>query len=163
MSPGIGSSGGERFALRRSPGSVALLALFLPLAAAVSCRTTVAAPEGVTMRVELDVFSGRPNPVWDLTAAQAEELLTRLQSLPTGDGTVRDGLGYRGIIVTANGGQILGFDRIVISGGVVLGERAGGERRFRDANRELERWLFRTAEGRLETAVDDMVAQDLAR
>ena len=32
------------------------------------------------MRVELDVYSGRPNPRWELTDQQAAELLTRLEA-----------------------------------------------------------------------------------
>jgi hypothetical protein len=161
ISPGTGGSGG-RLARLRSPGSIALLELFLALGAVACVPTTVPASREVTMRVELDAFSGRPNPVWDLTAAQAQELFTRLESLPKGGGgTVRDGLGYRGIIVTANAGQIAGFDRIVVSYGVVLGERAGGDQSFRDANRDLERWLFHTGRGRLEAAVYSMIAQEL--
>jgi len=113
------------------------------------------------MRVELDAFSGRPNPVWDLTEAQAQELLTRLQNLPKDGGTGRQGLGYRGLIVTADGGNIGGFDRVVISDGAVLGERGTQDQRFRDANRDLERWLFHTGRGHLEPDVYSMIAQEL--
>ncbi len=33
--------------------------------------------------VELDVYSGRPNPTWTLTAHEAAELIQRLQKLAT--------------------------------------------------------------------------------
>ncbi|WP_307204025.1 hypothetical protein [Nocardioides zeae] len=57
-------------------------------------------------QVELDIFSGRPNPVWSLNAAEAAEFAQRL-----GDGTVpvvpvnvdSGQLGYRGYIMTATG------------------------------------------------------------
>jgi len=31
-----------------------------------------------TMQVEIDLFSGRPNPTWELTAAEVSELKARL-------------------------------------------------------------------------------------
>ena len=52
------------------------------------------------MHVELDTYSGRPNPTWTLNAPQAEHLIRRLRalqrSLPTAP---PPGLGYRGFII----------------------------------------------------------------
>ena len=115
------------------------------------------------MRVELDAFSGRPNPVWELTEAQSLELLTRLRNLPPGVGIGREGLGYRGLIVTADHSEVGGFDRIVISEGTVVGARGTREERFRDADRALERWLFHTASRHLEPDLYSMIAQELDR
>ena len=56
--------------------------------------------------VELDIFSGRPNPRWTLTATEEAELLTRLldRSVPIAPMTITDGkLGYRGFLVRATG------------------------------------------------------------
>jgi hypothetical protein len=55
--------------------------------------------------IELDIFSGRPNPRWTLDAAENREFLTRLldRSVPMAPLTSRDGLGYRGFICTATG------------------------------------------------------------
>jgi len=50
-------------------------------------------------RVELDVFSGRPNPTWPLTAEESQDLLARIGQLSPGGGPVPAGLGYRGFIV----------------------------------------------------------------
>ncbi len=52
------------------------------------------------MIVELDVFSGRPNPTWNLSAKQTEELLKAFQDLPLADKPSQEGgLGYRGFII----------------------------------------------------------------
>ncbi len=51
-------------------------------------------------QVELDLFSGRPNPTWPLTAEESQDLLARISRLsPGGGGPVPAGLGYRGFIV----------------------------------------------------------------
>lgn len=51
------------------------------------------------MRVELDLFSGRPNPGWELAAGETEAINAMLASLPHGvPGSRLDegALGYRG-------------------------------------------------------------------
>jgi hypothetical protein len=56
--------------------------------------------------VELDIFSGRPNPRWSLEPAEERELLTRVldRSVPVVGVMDTDGhLGYRGFIVRATG------------------------------------------------------------
>jgi hypothetical protein len=57
--------------------------------------------------VELDAFSGRPNPRWQLTAGEARDLSARLSELERADGaTLPDvGLGYRGFYVHNVGGE----------------------------------------------------------
>lgn len=50
-------------------------------------------------QVELDVFSGRPNPTWPLTAEEGRDLLARVGRLSPGGGPLPAGLGYRGFIV----------------------------------------------------------------
>lgn len=57
--------------------------------------------------VELDIFSGNPNPKWALSNKEANELLDRVmadRSLASPPQTV-GGLGYRGFIVTAEDGR----------------------------------------------------------
>jgi hypothetical protein len=69
---------------------------------AVASGVDGAMPQAQTtpVRIEADVYSGRPNPNWTLSAAQSETLIRRLRALPTASGgTQRDGLGYRGMIV----------------------------------------------------------------
>lgn len=55
------------------------------------------------INVELDVFSGRPNPSWVLEKEQAEQLNKLLQNLPISPKSIPiNELGYRGFIVTIN-------------------------------------------------------------
>lgn len=52
------------------------------------------------MEVELDLFSGRPNPRWELNAEEAATLADRLRDLPRGlRGGEPPSLGYRGFVV----------------------------------------------------------------
>jgi hypothetical protein len=52
------------------------------------------------MEVELQVFSGRPNPKWVMSGAQATDMLKRIRSLRTAANEVRaPDLGFRGFIV----------------------------------------------------------------
>jgi hypothetical protein len=115
------------------------------------------------MRVELDLFSGRPNPGWELTAEQSAELVERLKGLPAAkEGTIRDGLGYRGFVVTTREDEASAFTTLIVSAGLVVARYPdGAEQRFADPGRALERWLLGTAQGRLEPAVRALVNQEL--
>jgi hypothetical protein len=57
--------------------------------------------------VELDVFSGRPNPRWPLTSEEAEELSARVSRLAPdgGAGKPSTALGYRAFIVYRTVGE----------------------------------------------------------
>jgi len=53
--------------------------------------------------IEMDVFSGRPNPSWELSPSESGELLKELSPLPEADKNkveFFDGLGYRGFIIS---------------------------------------------------------------
>jgi hypothetical protein len=132
-------------------GALAVL-LLVPAA----CFQTAALGENKTMRAELDIFSGRPNPTWDLSVKEGEEFVKLLSKLPKADaGDIPEGLGYRGIVVSAGGKLILGFDSVAVCNGVVVGRRAGVDQKFTDKNCALERWLFRTGKGRLDKDLYD--------
>ncbi len=113
------------------------------------------------MQVELDVFSGRPNPHWNLTPQEAKEFISLLQALPQtqAQAEVKEGLGYRGLIVTDPDQTIAGYDQIVISNGVVVARRDSQLRQFPDKERRLERWLFQTGRGRLDLELYRQVGQ----
>jgi len=146
---------------RRVSLYLSLLAGACILAGVVAaCQGTMANQGG--MRAELDVFSGRPNPKWELTAGESTEFASRLGALPPVSGrTVRDTLGYRGIVITLPGGTVGGFESVVLSGGVVLGRRPGGDQTFVDRDRALERWVFQTSRGRVDEEVRKVVSPDL--
>ena len=85
------------------------------LCAIASCLPpSQAQAEAILLEIELDAFSGRPNPRWELTGAQAAEFLARLRALrPTqGRDFVVEDLGYRGFIVRAKGEPVDGFDEV---------------------------------------------------
>jgi hypothetical protein len=94
----------------------------------------------VEVEVELDVYSGRPNPTWSLTTVDAARLDREADALPVAP--VRgwsNGLGYRGFVVTRENQTILR----VQDGTVEL--TAGGVVSYRvDVDRALERWLLST-------------------
>jgi hypothetical protein len=77
---------------------------------------------GVTAMVvvEMDVFSGRPNPTWDLAGSQLLELQEALQGLPPiNDPLAEGGLGYRGFVLL-NPDRLAGLPpQIRICGGIV--------------------------------------------
>ena len=78
--------------------------------------------EETLVQVELDIFSGRVNPVWPLSSDESQEFLHLFQSLPrVTAGTIREGLGYRGMIVTVPGSTVAGFDTVRCSAGICVG------------------------------------------
>lgn len=87
-------------------------------------------------RVEIDIFSGRPNPAWTLSAAEAAALARLLAQLPPGAAPKAVGLGYRGFVVSdGSGGTTRVFAATVTS---AVGQHHA------DAN-GAERWLFDNA------------------
>ncbi len=85
--------------------------------------------------IEVDVFSGQPNPRGTLTAAQTAELLEGVRAAPLTEApTGAPGLGYRGYVVRPVGGPMLR-----VHGGLIRDE-SSGETRL-DVGRRLERRL----------------------
>lgn len=104
------------------------------------------------MDVEVDLYSGRPNPRFRLDAAAATELLRRLSTLHPSSVPPAPpaGLGYRGLRVDV-GTDHPPITRILVSGGSVLvREETGRERRLHDPGRALERWLIDLGAGVLD-------------
>jgi hypothetical protein len=95
--------------------------------------------------VRMNIFSGFPDPVWELTGRQAEEWIERQSSLrdvtmakPPG---VLRGLGYRGFEVRSiEDGDA---SPLHLHGGVLDSVDFGPN--VVDGRRELERWLLHTA------------------
>jgi hypothetical protein len=76
--------------------------LFLILAVCISCSSNKA-NKGMKISVQMDVFSGRPNPSWELSPSESGELLKQLSLLTEVDknnAAFHDNLGYRGFIVS---------------------------------------------------------------
>jgi hypothetical protein len=110
--------------------------------------------------VELDVFSGRPNPTWTLTGPEAEILERRLAALPrTAPCEVSGRLGYRGLVARLK----LGAGRWVVrvQAGCVQIDEGEALVHARDEGRELERWLIDTGRQRLGEDVVEIVEREL--
>ncbi len=108
--------------------------------------STADQPPAPESSVELDVFSGVPNPTWKLSASEAASLaqsLTRLEPTQT-PGKRFDGLGYRGFIVHLVAPQSLAISTMHAYSGTV--EIATGVETsfYQDPQRQVERWLLET-------------------
>lgn len=118
--------------------------------------------------VEVDVFSGRPNPRFTVSGDGARELTKRLATLPAArsEAAPRDTLGYRGLRVHARdpGGRTATHDAAVLSAGLVVvpDPRTGARRLLRDDDRALEQWLFAIGSATLDAVVRAVVERDLA-
>ena len=107
----------------------------------------LAALRGALTYVELDIFSGMPNPIWRLPDAQQEELITRLIGLTPGLVVPYPGrLGYRALLIHVNQPPYGMPETIEVFGGAVCYELAGVRTCRADASRETERWLLQTAD-----------------
>src|SRR5688500_18753926 len=72
----------------------------IPITAAVGSRAPADALQA-PIKVQLDIYSGRPNPAWTLTGDAARVLSERLAALPpVAPRRLSTKLGYRGVIVT---------------------------------------------------------------
>jgi hypothetical protein len=76
--------------------------LFFVFCGCMACSSNKVKQQ-MKVSIELDVFSGRPNPSWELNPSESGELLKQLSLLPEADKNKAeffDGLGYRGFVIT---------------------------------------------------------------
>ena len=147
------------------------LAAALVLAIGGLCAILSCQPAGqvqdlvVPLQIELDAFSGRPNPRWELTGAQAAEFPTLLRALPPAQGShfTAEGLGYRGFVVSANEGLVNGYDDMRLYRGTVLSRSGDRAETFSDPERILERWLLRSARGHVAESVLRYIQSEIER
>jgi len=111
--------------------------------------------------VVLSVYSGRPNPRWQLDGDAENDIVRRLASLPTDPVTEvprRPTLGYRGFTIELSGGD--GADRNIVVFGASVRE---GKTIRRDAGHELELQLLETApQAAVDTVLVDHVRKAIA-
>jgi len=100
------------------------------------------------MTVELDVYSGRPNPAWKLTPAESAALAEILKDLPASQTAgAEGGLGYRGFVLS-NPEREAGLPvRIRVCNGLVVFDEEGSPRSYRDTH-GVESTLLRQASQR---------------
>jgi hypothetical protein len=101
------------------------------------------------MRVELDIFSGRPNPSWEIGGADEAELRSLVQDLPSsgaGGSPQLPGLGYRGFVLKLP-------DPVRIFDGRLFHHAGGGPPARAQATDTVERWLLERGRPHLEESV----------
>jgi hypothetical protein len=111
----------------------------------------------VIWQVTLDIFSGRPNPIWQIEGAEAEDLARRLRAAPpvppaAATPAPPPDLGYRGFVLRLGPTGKPDKETRVYHGRIIGAE---GERL--DPGRQLERWLLASAGDRLERPVFEHV------
>jgi hypothetical protein len=110
---------------KRSPtqieGAWVLLGLALVFCGSVGCE------KPRTVEIELDAFSGKPNPKWELSLFEASDLMSRVASLSEIQERVpQPGLGYRGFVLSSSGRSLRVYK------GYVIVEQGGSTHVYRD-------------------------------
>ena len=112
------------------------------------------------VEVELDIFSGMPNPIWILTNAEADSFVKKLAALSQTSATELSGnLGYRGFIVQVT--QETNTQLIRIQNGTVLISKVATNVYAYDKGRETERWLLNTGKPHLENELFQIAELEL--
>ncbi len=97
-------------------------------------------------QITLDIFSGRPNPTWELNEEQITNLKEKLYSLNERSllktPSIFYGLGYRGFIIRSIGDADLPSEILVAANVIDFGRRRES---FIDQENNLENWLLDTA------------------
>jgi hypothetical protein len=110
--------------------------------------------------VQLDIFSGMPNPTWILTNAEADSFEKQLAALPRTPARELSGkLGYRGFIVQctqANNVQLIRIQNVAIHI-----SKGATNVYVSDKDRELERWLLNTGRPHLKNEIFQIAERDL--
>jgi len=154
-----------------------LAGLFLIIILGVACNQMMIAPKGlsqdrnqeieqsgdVNMQVELDIFSGRPNPQWTLASEENEEFFRQFQALPesTAGKLEIPGLGYRGFRVTAVEDMVEGCSEILVFRENVVATCDGKSRHFTDRDQILEQWLVQTSKGHVEDDIYQLIVSEV--
>ena len=119
---------------------------------------------GFTAEVDLDVFSGRPNPTWPLSDAQVDAFQQKVAALSTAAAQPYPGrLGYRGLVVILTskpGGQLPVTWRVW--GGVAQITRGTAVAYYADPQQALESWLLQSGQPFLPADLFATVQADMA-
>jgi len=114
--------------------------------------------------VTLHVFSGRPDPTWELYPEQVEDLVRRLRSVSDRTASKPPGvfgaLGYRGFTISAVGEPELEGE-IYVHAGIV--DLARYELNLSMNSPDLEFWLLSTGGDSVEGRVSKFVSQELSK
>jgi hypothetical protein len=109
------------------------------------------------MHVTLDIFSGRPNPTWELSQEQTSQFLKKILKLKTKENlhvnSSNSELGYRGFIIEeTNFEQKL--RRFYVYNGIVNVVENNSSYALEDNEYSIERWLLQTSPNYLDEIVE---------
>jgi len=114
------------------------------------------------VEVELDIFSGNPNPTWNLSSSDAALFLEKAAALSQVSPRQRSAnLGYRGFIVRVMQGKETSV--MLIQNGIVELSRSGTTLFLGDPNRSLERWLLQSGKPVLKNDLTGLVERELTK
>jgi len=108
-------------------------------------------PDAAT--VEVDLYSGRPNPAWSLTPEEVAQLVKGVNGLaPADEVEPPSRLGFRGLRfrLYAGGREIASAESF---DGHLRFQDPAGPRHLADPGGEVERWLLATGQGKIESQV----------
>lgn len=113
-----------------------------------------------TITVEIDIFSGMPNPEWTLSEASAAMFLSKLSGLQkTTERPRSTNLGYRGLVVRmSQAGR-----QMHIQNGLIESSDGTSSTFFLDPQRSLERWLIETGRKSLSHEILEVIDADLQK
>jgi hypothetical protein len=131
----------SRIALRRS-----LLLFLLGQVILTSVASARREQRSAPLQIEIDVYSGRPNPSFEVSGPDAAELAKLLRDLPRARTAVPVlGLGYRGFVITSETGLAPGLTpQIRVFAGLIIAETGSAPQLYDDIH-AAEAWLKRRA------------------
>lgn len=119
--------------------------------------------ERMSVTVTLQVFSGVPNPTWELTESQTRELSKRLAALNTRTLSkppgIAGGLGYRGFVVESS--REIALDPFIYIHANVV-DLARLSLNLLDADEQLEKWLLDSARNAIDSDLRGFVKSEIA-
>jgi hypothetical protein len=114
------------------------------------------------VEVELDIFSGNPNPTWILPDADGVLFLEKLAALPSASAKeLFTNLGYRGFIVQVTNEAEKSLVRI--QNGTVQLSKGNANVYYSDQNRDLERWLLNSGKPFLKSDLFKIVESEFPK
>ena len=148
--------------------------------AALDVSTHIASAQSVTVKrqVEIDIFSGRPNPVFTLTESEATDVqrsltpatdaLAKVDSsspVKTPESVLPSKLGYRGIVIQeyAADGRVL--SRTEIAGRSVLVKPTGQLAKLTTPSDDIERMLVDLAlsKGKIDSTLYSHIQEEIGK
>jgi hypothetical protein len=129
-----------------------------PTAAAPSPADLTPAGPAQAVQVTLGIYSGRADPAWTLTSAEAAAVERAIGALPEASGSPPEGgLGYHGFTLTRGGSTITAYLGTIWAGG-----GTGAQVLRRDPGRSVEQLLLELGRANLTAAEIAEVERSLA-